>query len=62
MISKYKNFVLTTFYIVPPYFKSLNNGQNLTIISFRSSFNQNHFSEKVDYRLLLGQTIQSQLT
>ena len=38
VISKDKEFVLTTFEIMPPYFEGLNNGQKLTVVNFVSSF------------------------
>ena len=38
MIGEDKNFVLEIFWIMPPCFEGLNDGQKLTIISFLSSF------------------------
>ena len=38
MIGKYKNFVLTTFWIYSLCFEYINNGQKLTIVSFVLGF------------------------
>ena len=46
---------------MPPYFKSLNNGQKLTVVSFVSSFGSDHFTQEVGYQMPLARVI-SQLT
>ena len=38
VIDKDKDFVLAIFYIMPPCFKRLNNGQKFTVVSFVLSF------------------------
>ena len=42
---------------MPPYFEYFNNNQKLTIVSFISSFHQNHFMQIVGHRVPLAQII-----
>ena len=61
IIGKNESLVFATFKIMSPYFKSLNNGQKLTVMSFVSSFGKNHFIREVDHQMPSTQVI-SQLT
>ena len=57
MIGKNKDLVFATFEIMLPCFKSLNNGQKLTVVSFVLSFGKNHFRREVGYQMQLVQVI-----
>ena len=46
---------------MPPCFKSLNDGQKLTIVSFILSFGRNYFAREVGHKMPLAWVI-SQLT
>lgn len=61
IIDKYQKFVLAIFLKVLPYFKNINNSQKFTILSFKTSFFTNYFTQKVGYWVLLIQIIQNQL-
>ena len=65
IVYKYWNFILAALQIVAPGFESVNNSQELTIVSFIPCFSQNHLPQKVGYRIILalieGQMIKSQL-
>ena len=61
VVSKKKNLVFTTFWIMLPCFKGLNNGQKLTVRSFIWSLGRKHFTQSVAHRMPLAWVI-SQLT
>ena len=42
VVCKDKDLVFTTFQVVAPNFKNLNNGQELLIVGFRASLSGNH--------------------
>ena len=66
MVGKNQDFVLATFQIVSPSFKSLNNCWKLTVVGFVPSLSRDHFSQKIGHgvplALIGGQVIRSQLT
>ena len=47
MISKNKDLIFATCWIMPPCFEGFNNGQKLTVVSFVSSFGKNRFTQEV---------------
>lgn len=49
IVREHKNFMLTTFKIMPSGFQSFNNGQKLSIIGFVSSLSHNHLPREISY-------------
>lgn len=54
MIYKNKDFLLTIFGIVFPYYESLNNNQELAIINLITSIFKNHFFDEKNNRIPLA--------
>ena len=61
VVSKNKDLVFATFWIMLPCFEGVNNGQKLTVVSFVLKFGKNYFMQKVGHQKPLAQVI-SQLT
>ena len=61
VVSENENLVFANFQIMPPCFEGFNNGQKLTVVSFVSSFSNDHFTQDVGHWMPLAQVI-GQLT
>lgn len=47
IIDQNKDFMFAAFFVMPPILESFNNGKNLNVVSFVSSFCKNHFCGKI---------------